>query len=42
MIVLGSIDDLAASQMNIHFLDVIGRTCSGFYCLGLNALVVKH
>ena len=42
MSVLGSIDDVAASQMDINFLDVTGGKCSGQYTFGLNALVVKH
>jgi hypothetical protein len=42
MLVLGSIDDLAASQMDVNFLHVAGGSCSGLYSFGPNVLVAKH
>jgi hypothetical protein len=42
MMVLGSIGDTAASQLNINLLRVSGGSCSGSYGFGSNGLVVKH
>ena len=42
LMMVGSIDDVATSRLDVDFFQVIGGSCSGFYSFGINPMVVQR
>jgi len=42
LMMVGSIDDVATSRLDVDFFQVNGGSCSGFYSFGINPMVVQR
>ena len=42
LMMVGSIDDVTSSRLDVDFFQVIGGSCSGFYSFGINPMVVQR